>query len=216
MGADQVKAMIHQPNYLPWRGWFEKARKADVLVLLDTVAFTKGGFTNRTRIRSEAARGWSWLTVPVRQFHGQRILGVQIDGDAWRRKHVAALEQAYGSSPLWPWLGGTVIRATVEARYSWLADLNTMLLREVLEALGICVYTVNASELDAQGAGTALLADICRRVGADTYLAGGGAPSYLSYQIMADAGIEVEDATYATEADPPLSVLDDYFRGEWA
>ena len=38
---------IHQPNFAPWTGYFDKMTKADVFVLLDTVPFTKGGFQNR-------------------------------------------------------------------------------------------------------------------------------------------------------------------------
>ena len=43
---------IHQPNYLPWLGWFAKAARADVLVLLDDVQFEKGGWTNRVEVRT--------------------------------------------------------------------------------------------------------------------------------------------------------------------
>jgi len=94
--------------------------------------------------------------------------------------------------------------------------MNIMLLRAMLKVLGIKARVKKASHLATIGTGTTLLADICGLVGADTYLAGGGAPSYLSYPIMEAAGIEVEDATYVDKADPPLSVLDDYFGGRWA
>ena len=32
---------IHQPNFVPWTGYFDKMVRADVFVLLDTVPFTK-------------------------------------------------------------------------------------------------------------------------------------------------------------------------------
>ncbi len=51
---------IHQPNYLPWLGFFAKALDSDVLVLYDTIQFEKGGFTNRVRIKGSA--GVQWLT----------------------------------------------------------------------------------------------------------------------------------------------------------
>ena len=34
---------IHQPNFLPWLGWFDKLARADVMVLLDDVQFPKKG-----------------------------------------------------------------------------------------------------------------------------------------------------------------------------
>jgi len=54
---------IHQPNYLPWLGFFDKARTIDYFVLLDNVAFTRGSVINRNRIKTKT--GAHWITVPV-------------------------------------------------------------------------------------------------------------------------------------------------------
>ena len=37
-------AAIHQPNFLPWLGFFHKMAVADVFILLDSVPFTKNSF----------------------------------------------------------------------------------------------------------------------------------------------------------------------------
>ena len=58
-----MKAVIHQPDFVPWLGFFHKAGLADVLVLLDDAQFTKNYFHNRNRVRTKA--GPSWITVPV-------------------------------------------------------------------------------------------------------------------------------------------------------
>ncbi|MSS70936.1 MAG: hypothetical protein EXS64_05545 [Candidatus Latescibacteria bacterium] len=54
---------IHQPQYLPWLGYFDKMDRADVFVLLDNVQYKKNEFINRNRIKTAA--GWQWITVPV-------------------------------------------------------------------------------------------------------------------------------------------------------
>ena len=54
---------IHQPQYLPWLGYFDKMLKADVFCYLDNVQYKKNEWQNRNRIKT--AMGWQWLTVPV-------------------------------------------------------------------------------------------------------------------------------------------------------
>ena len=54
---------IHQPEHLPWLGFFDKIRQADVWVSLDHVQYRKNYFQHRNRIRGD--RGAIWLTVPV-------------------------------------------------------------------------------------------------------------------------------------------------------
>jgi len=53
---------VHQPQYLPWLGYFDKIDKADIFVLLDTVQYKKNEWQNRNKIKT--AQGWQWLTVP--------------------------------------------------------------------------------------------------------------------------------------------------------
>src|SRR5438876_6902053 len=55
---------IHQPNYLPYLGFFHKLANADVFVVYDTAQYSKQlGLHNRNRIKTP--QGAQWLTVPV-------------------------------------------------------------------------------------------------------------------------------------------------------
>ena len=54
----------HQPNYLPWLGFFDKMRRSDVFIIEDNIQFERQGFTNRNKIIT--ADGVRWLSVPMK------------------------------------------------------------------------------------------------------------------------------------------------------
>ncbi len=188
---------VHQPNYLPWLGWFAKACAADVFVLLDDVQFTKGGYTNRVRVKGPS--GAQWLTVPVRTRGRSRqdVRDVETDptGD-WAERHVKTLEQAYGRTPGWDGLGQRVTE-TLLAAPTLLAPLNEALARLVLDALAIEVRIVRASELGGpREPGHRGLIEICRRLGAATYLSGEGAAAYQTEADFGAAGIALRYSSF--------------------
>jgi hypothetical protein len=48
----------HQPNFIPWLGYFDKMQKADLFVSVDHVQMERQSYQNRTSIKTgEGARG---------------------------------------------------------------------------------------------------------------------------------------------------------------
>ena len=56
---------IHQPNYLPYLGFFDKMKRSDIFVIHDDCQFIRNSWTHRNKIR--VYNGWKWLTVPVKK-----------------------------------------------------------------------------------------------------------------------------------------------------
>jgi hypothetical protein len=91
---------VHQPQYLPWLGYFDKIDRADVFVLLDTVQYKKNEWQNRNRIKT--AQGPQWLTVPVTYRYPQRICEVGVNGrERWQHRQRQALATNYRRAPHW-------------------------------------------------------------------------------------------------------------------
>jgi hypothetical protein len=189
---------VHQPNYLPWLGWFAKAAQADVFVLLDDVQFEKGGYTNRVEVKT--AQGRALLTVPVEAGGAvaPRIDGLRIAKDGrWAARHAKTLAQSYGRAPGWPSLGPKIeeVLASGETR---LAALNERLLRLLLDALDVRTRVVRASELRTSPARASDgLVEICRALGAATYLSGAGGRKYNDPAAFAAAGIDLAYSAFA-------------------
>jgi len=101
---------VHQPQYLPWLGYFAKIDRADVFVLLDTVQFKKNEWQNRNRIKT--AQGWQWLTVPVTYRFPQRIDEVAVNNrDPWQHKQRQAVVSNYRKARWWESLAPSLRRS---------------------------------------------------------------------------------------------------------
>lgn len=186
-------AAIHQPEHLPWLGFFDKVSRAQTLVLLDHVQFRKSYFQNRNRIRSNT--GSVWLTVPVLTHGrlGQPLNKVEINNAGaprWREKYWGTLRQQYQRAPHW-----ARYAALFEELYTreWrrLAELNETIIRHLLDALAIEVEIVKSSCLGAPGHRSELVLELCRRVGAKVYVSGISGRDYLDLPSFERAGIEV-------------------------
>jgi len=186
-----MKLAAHQPQYLPWLGFFDKMDRVDLFVLLDTVQFKKNEWQNRNRIRT--ADGWQWLTVPVHHRFPMTIREVGVDETTpWRRKHREALRIQYARAGC-----GAAIRPGVEALLqepcAHLADLNTRTVRTLAALLGVRTPIVLASSLERlpEGADERLV-ELCRRFGCGTYLAGAGGKAYMDPEPYRRADVRVE------------------------
>ena len=203
----------HQPQYLPWLGYLDKLDRAHVFVLLDNVQFKKNDWQNRNRIKGPA--GPQWVTVPVRHKFPQTIGEVEVrESEPWRRKHQRALESNYGKAAHF---GNEIALFADLLGQAWthLAPLNIELIRRLATRLGIDTDIRLGSEIEARAEPTLRLLDLCRELGADTYLSGAGG-DYLEQDYFGDAGIELrvhgyEHPTYAQlhgDFEPYMSVVD--------
>ncbi len=190
--------VAHQPNYLPWLGFFYKVAQADIWVLADDVQYSTGNLINRNRIRT--AQGWQWLTVPVysRGRRGQKIAEVEIvAADTWARKHWQALCWNYGKAAHFDRYA-----EHLEALYnkSWmrLLDLNMALIKFMLSELGIDVALRSSSELSLSQERTQRLVDMAVACDCDVYLAGAGSSRrYVELAAFSAAGVACRFVDFA-------------------
>ena len=179
---------IHQPEHLPWIGFFEKMQRADLFVLLDDVQFSKGDFQNRNRVKG--AGGVQWLTVPIVHKFPQQINEVEIAGDDWRDKHWRTVLSCYGRAPYFKMIGPG-LEELYRAPSNKLSDFNLDAIRLLARLLGVETKMVRSSELNVTGEKSDLVLNICREVGADAYYSGAMGSSYLQRETFAQAGIEI-------------------------
>jgi hypothetical protein len=181
---------IHQPQYLPYLGFFHKLNQCDLFVVLDNVQFQKNGVQNRNKIKT--SQGWQWLTVPVLHNLGQLILEVKINpSDSWARKHWNAIVSNYGRAPFFADFS-PLLNELYEQSWDNLCALNMALTEWAMVALSIKTPLYYASQLGVTGNQSDLLISICQAVGADSYVSGPGGRNYMDLDAFEAAGIEVK------------------------
>jgi hypothetical protein len=138
---------IHQPNYFPWLGYFQKILIADTFIFLDDAQYSKNSYTNRVQILSgDESR---WLTIPATYRFGDPINAVHATKPGWVRSHLDQLRTAYGNAPAfsetWEWIRG--VYDNVE-ELADLASINRTLVETVADYLNLDCDFVAASDQD--------------------------------------------------------------------
>jgi len=192
-----VIASIHQPGYLPWHGYFHRLAISDVHIFLDNVQYEKNGFNNRVKVR----RGTEdqWLSVPVKtkgRFGANLLCETEIDDtQRWAAKHWSTLQQSYARAPHFG-SHASFFDQMYRHRWSSLLELNLRGIGYLIEQLGIGCRLVKASSLGAAGQEADLVLNLCRAVGATTYVSGINGRSYLDKTSFDEAGIELRFQAY--------------------
>ena len=214
---------IHQPNYLPWLGYFLKMARSDVFVFLDDVQFSKNGYTNRTRVLGAGEP--RWLTVPVSYEFGDPIRDVKASDPAWRSKHLDALSNSYRSAPHF-----RDTRSKLGELYDSLPDdnmatINRHLVDGIADLLSIDRLMLTSSDIPVGGlVGDDRLIALIKSVnGATGYLSGRGGDNYQDEAKFTDAKVSLlyndfEHPQYAQGGGtftPGLSVIDAAFHLGW-
>jgi len=210
------KVAIIQPNYIPWKGYFDIIAAVDVFIFLDDVQHTVRDWRTRNKIKTAAGTS-SWLSVPTTGGRNQLIREVAIDQtQGWARKHLEAMRHSYGKTPhfatYFPQFSELLTSPTV-----LLADLNIRLTEQITAWLGLSREFLRSSQLGAAGTKDDRLIDLVQQVGGSYYLSGPAARDYIRPERFADAGIELAYHDYqgypaypqiSQPFDPFVTVLD--------
>lgn len=187
---------IHQPNFFPWLGYFDKIRQADIFVFLEDVQFQKTGgtWTNRVQILKAEAVEPCWLTAPVdRAFHGTRPVNQILfasHGD-WRSNALRRIATCYRQAPYYAETMA-LIEPLIGAQHASIAAFNIDAVKQLLAALRLGGKTLlSSTAISTQSSSTQRLVDITRAVGGTHYLAGGGAAGYQDDALFSQSGIRL-------------------------
>lgn len=187
-----MKITIHQPEHMPWLGFFHKINMADVYVVLDNVQYRRRYFQNRNKIRTK--EGWRWVIVPLVKEKRDELLikdtRIFTDDFAWNEDNLKTIYQNYCTAKYFKhhWSDFKEIYSKINTH---LLDLNLGLIRFFLKKLGVMKEIVFASSLGVSGEKGELIFNICKAIGAKAYISGISGKDYLDFKKFEMNGIEV-------------------------
>ncbi len=185
---------IHQPNFFPWLGYFNKITKADLFLFLDNVQFPKtgGSWSNRVKllINNEAR----WVTAPVdRNFTGTKQVREMefLESDIWKNKLIKSLISNYRRHPFFDETM-ELIEPLILFNNSNIAQYNINVIIKISDCLGLDTKKLmKSSEYMVEGSSNELLIGLTIKVGGDTYMCGGGADGYQNDDLFLQNNIKL-------------------------
>lgn len=191
---NKVITAIHQPNYIPWLGYFYKIYQSDVFVFLDDAQFSNEGMHNYHYIKTP--QGPFRLKIPVFQKMGDKIYEVKTkDTLDWKQKHLKTIENNYKRAPYFSEVFSDYM-TLLEKNYESLSAMNIEIIRYFCAKFGISTDFVISSELDIESVREVKILDICDSLNASVYYSGTGARAYQDEENFIQRNIELRYSVY--------------------
>jgi len=200
-----TKAMAaHQPNFLPYLGFFDKMRSVDelgtepgVFIIREDCQYVKRDFHSRNKIR--IYNGWKWLNVPVKD-NAVPLKDVKIDTEGrinnvpWATYHLRLIEANYKKTPFFNKFYPDLKKIYLEPGDK-LAEFNIRIIKYLAKCFGIKTKIILFHELPESVNGnnaSETLVNASKAVGADIYLSGDGAKNYLDVSCFKDVKLKFQ------------------------
>ncbi len=191
---------IHQPNFLPWIGYFNKIKKSDIFIFLDDVQFEQGKtFTSRTKIICNGNE--TWMTVPIKKKSElNNIRETSVDNNIfWKKKHLKTLQLNYSKTPFFE-----EVFSIIEKNYNingiYITDYNIPLIIDICCYLDLKTRFLRSGEIVAAESlkGWDKILSLILETEATTYLSGSGAGSkrYVNANDLKKHHIDLEWQNY--------------------
>jgi len=185
---------IHQPDFMPWLGLFNKINKADELIVLDHVTNNPkdAAFWCR-RVKMLIGGKEHWMSVSLKKgnqpFIPIKEMKMEMDIAAVK-KFIKSVEINYKKAPFFNEMF-YLVEYYFQITSTNLSERNMWFIKEVMSKLSISTPISLSSELDPQFTSNELLIDLLKKRNASVYLCGGGAASYQNDALFFKENIQV-------------------------
>lgn len=186
---------IHQPDFLPWLGFFNKISKSNTFIVLDHVENNPrdSNFWGR-RVKIISNKKPYWLAIPLMKHQG--IMGVPINqmevnlsDKSFIKKKIKTINQNYLKTPYFEEIM-PIINKYFTFESSKLITNNMKFIQTIFDLLKIQLKIVYSSTLNCEMNSTELLVELVKKVNGTKYIAGMGAKDYQNDKLFIENSIK--------------------------
>ena len=190
---------IHQPDFMPWLGFFKKVLHSDIFCVLDHVVNNprdSAFWCRRVKIMLNGKE--HWLSIPIKKEKGVVVKPINTMELGENKKALKQIYSAYGKAEYYD-----DYKYLVEDYFN--SDINSLVKRNMnfieeglnlLEYNGELVYS--SSIVDDKLTSNNMLVKLVKELGGNTYLAGDGATGYQENEIFSSNNVQVIYNNFST------------------
>lgn len=184
------KVSIHQPDFFPYFGFFNKINKSDTFVVMDNVQLSKSGWTHRDQIKTK--KGIEWITIPLNKIkEKQFIKDIKINENIdWRKKHLNLIYENYKDAIYFNEVYD-LIKIIYENKSNSLFEFNINAIKLLFEKFDIKPKIILLSELEVFGNKNHLLIKILNKIKIKNYISGIGAKNFINIDEFKKEGLSI-------------------------
>lgn len=188
------KVAIIQPNYIPWKGYFDIINMVDEFVIYDDVQYTKNDWRNRNKIKTNT--GVIWVTIPVKHSISQKIYDVTVLNKNWRKKHWSTISQNYSKSTYFKYYKIIFEELYLNSEEKYLTSINLEFILKINEILGILTNISCSHDYNLTEGRIERLIDLVKKVNGKEYISGPAAKNYINEKMFNENGIKLSWMDY--------------------
>ena len=194
----------------------------DEFVIYDEAQYTKRDWRNRNMIKTKD--GLKWLTIPV-QVKGkyeQKINETRVSDKDWAGKHWKTICHNYSHAVRFEKYREKFEKAyEVVSGMDLLFEINIYFIKFIVEILGIKTEFSQSGQYRLTGNRSEKIISACKQAGADIYITGPAAKSYIDTQLFKAEGFSLVWMDYSgypqykqlfTPFDHKVSIIDLIFN----
>ncbi len=173
-----MRVVVLQSNYIPWKGYFELVKDAEVFCFYDEVQYTKNDWRNRNQL--SGANGAFWLTIPIgEEAVKQKISEVELKKKEWQAKHFNTIEQTYKKAPYYKDVLPLLEEFYLNRTWDKLSEANQFFIKTISEYIGLDTRIDNSVNYILSEGKVERLLNLLKQLGCTEYISGPSGRDYL-------------------------------------